>query len=71
MTNELSDVEKNIEKGSFAPIKAWLNEKIHRQGSLFTPHDLVCRVTGESLNPEYFIEYLKKKYSAIYPLGLE
>jgi carboxypeptidase Taq len=68
MTNELPGIEKNIEEGNFAPIKAWLNEKIHRQGSLFTPHDLVCRVTGESLNAEYYIDYLRRKYSIIYQL---
>lgn len=71
MADELSDVEKKIETGNFARIKTWLNEKIHRQGSLFTPQELVCRITGEPLNPDYFIDYLKRKYSAIYQLGLE
>jgi carboxypeptidase Taq len=70
MTNELADVERKIETGNFSSIKTWLNEKIHRQGSLYTPQDLVHRITGESLNPDYFVDYLKRKYSTIYQLGL-
>ncbi len=70
MTKELADVERKIETGNFSSIKTWLNEKIHRQGSLYTPQDLVHRITGESLNPDYFVDYLKRKYSTIYQLGL-
>ncbi|MDH5479650.1 MAG: carboxypeptidase M32, partial [Nitrosomonas sp.] len=66
MCNELPDTEKNIEIGNFAPIKQWLNEKIHSQGRLYTPQELVLNVTSETLNPDYFIDYLKNKYNAIY-----
>ena len=68
MSNELDGVEKKVEVGDFRPIKNWLNEKIHSQGSLYTPQELVHRVTGEPLNPGHFIDYLRKKYSAIYQL---
>lgn len=69
MMAELPDTEKNIELGNFSPIKNWLNEKIHRQGKLYTPQQLVRQVTGEGLNPDHFIDYLKEKYSAIYQLN--
>tara|TARA_R110002073_G_scaffold52938_1_gene137109 strand:+ start:1015 stop:2532 length:1518 start_codon:yes stop_codon:yes gene_type:complete len=69
MLYELPDTEKNIATGNFLPIKSWLNEKIHCQGRLYTPQELIQRVTGESLNPDYFINYLRKKYSAIYQLS--
>ncbi len=68
LLNEQPEVEKNIAAGNFAPIKGWLNEKIHRQGRLYTSQELVQRVTGEALNPDYFIGYLKNKYSEIYAL---
>ena len=60
---------QNIATGNFVPIKNWLNERIHRQGKLYTPQQLVERVTGEPLNPDYFVEYLKNKYSEIYRLA--
>ncbi len=68
LLSEQPDTAKNIESGNFAPIKQWLNEKIHSQGTLYTPQELIQRVTGEALNPDYFIAYLKTKYSAIYQL---
>lgn len=68
LLNEQPGIERNISEGHFAPIKNWLNEKIHSQGRLYTPQELVQRVTGESLNPDHFINYLKHKYSEIYDL---
>ncbi|MCE7913546.1 MAG: carboxypeptidase M32 [Nitrosomonas sp. PRO4] len=66
LLSEQPDTEKNIAEGNFLPIKTWLNEKIHRQGKLYTTEELVRRVTGEMLAPSYFIDYLKKKYGEIY-----
>ncbi|TXI20098.1 MAG: carboxypeptidase M32 [Nitrosomonas sp.] len=66
LLREQPNTEKNIAKGNFAPIKAWLNEKIHSQGRLYSTEELVWRVTGEMLTPNYFIDYLKNKYSQIY-----
>jgi len=69
MRSELPDTGKHIEEGKFAPIKTWLNEKIHSQGSLYSPQELVQKVTSEPLNPDYFIDYLKTKYRAIYQMN--
>ncbi|MEK6735452.1 MAG: carboxypeptidase M32 [Pseudomonadota bacterium] len=69
MTHDLPDTADYVANGNFEPIKDWLNKKIHSQGKLYTPQQLVQRVTGESLNPVYFTDYLKTKYSAIYRLS--
>lgn len=71
MLKELPSTEKNIETGNFMPIKAWLNEKIHSQGRLYTPQELVLRITGEPLNPDYLIDYLKDKFCAIYGFKMD
>ena len=68
LLSEQPDTERNIAKGNFVPIKNWLNENIHRQGRLYSPQELVQRVTGEALNPDYFVDYLKRKYSEVYNL---
>lgn len=68
LLSEQPDTERNVAEGNFVPIKNWLNEKIHRQGRLYTPQQLVQRVTGEDLNPDYFVDYLKNKYREIYNL---
>ena len=69
LLSEQPDTEQYIATGNFGPIRQWLNQKIHSQGRLLTPQELVLKVTGESLNPDYFMEYLVNKYSAIYSLA--
>ncbi len=62
------DLDRWIETGNFQEIKSWLNKNIHSQGRLFSTEELVQRVTGSLLDPKQFMEYLKKKYGAIYRL---
>ncbi len=63
-----SDIENKIKSGKFKDIKKWLNENIHEKGRLYSTDDLVIQVTGEPLNPNLFIKYLKDKYTNIYQL---
>lgn len=65
---EMSGLEGEIAKGNLLPLKKWLNEKIHRWGRQYPTDDLVRRVTGEALNPAYFVQYLKEKFGPIYRL---
>lgn len=60
------NIEGALERGELKKIKEWLGEKIHRYGKLKTPKEIMISVTGEKLNPEYYIEYLKEKYKNIY-----
>ena len=64
------NLEEEIERGNFSPIKNWLNKNIHSQGRLYSTEDLMRKVTGEPLNPEYFISYLKEKYHKIYRVNI-
>lgn len=68
MKKEIPLLDEKIEKGELICIKEWLVKNIHRHGSVYTPSELIKRVTGEELNEKYFIEYLTKKYSDIYDL---
>ena len=66
---EISNLDSDIASGNFAPLKTWLNEKVHALGSLYpTADDLLTAVTGKPLDPTVFIEYLKEKYSKIYKI---
>lgn len=60
--------DKELRAGNLLPIKAWLDTNIHTHGSLYFLDELMQRITGESLNPKYFIEYLKNKYIKLYKL---
>ena len=64
---QLPTLEQDIESGNFKPLKEWLNKHVHTLGSLYpTADDLLVAVTGKPLDPQIFIRYIKKKYSAIY-----
>ena len=61
-------VDTLVAEGNLLPIKGWLEQNIHRHGSLYLPEDLLKKVTGETLNPKYFIDYLTEKYTLLYDL---
>ncbi len=65
---DLPDFYNYIENGRFDLIQEWLKEKIHQYGKLYTPNELIAKVTGEELNAEYLVEYLEKKYTEVYGL---
>ncbi|WP_246145571.1 carboxypeptidase M32 [Bacillus rubiinfantis] len=64
----LPDFAALIEKGEFKQIQGWLKEHIHQYGKLYTPNELIVKVTGEELNADYLVEYLEKKYTEVYEL---
>ncbi|WP_027415730.1 carboxypeptidase M32 [Aneurinibacillus terranovensis] len=68
LKQEMPGFYGNIAKGEFAPIRQWLKENIHQYGKLYTPNELIKKVTGEELNAKYLVSYLEDKFSKIYNL---
>ena len=62
------DVDKTLENQDLKKITDWLGEKIHKYGRLKDTPEIIKEVTGEELNPKYYIDYLKEKYSRIYEI---
>jgi len=60
------NLPNEYEKGNFSNLLSFLRENIHQYGRIYQARDLVKRVTGEDLNPDYFIKYLEKKFFQIY-----
>lgn len=69
MKKEL-EIEELAEKGELGTILSWLRANIHQYGSLYWPDELIKKLTGEALNPKYFLSYIRTKYSKIYDLAL-
>ncbi|MGA2402252.1 MAG: carboxypeptidase M32 [Syntrophobacteraceae bacterium] len=65
---KLCDLQEMFEAGEFAPFLGWLRENIHSQGSRHLPRNLVKAATGEDLNADYLIAYLREKYGRLYEL---
>jgi carboxypeptidase Taq len=63
---QIPELDKHIEMGELHVITAWLKDNIHQYGKLKSPAELIQDVTGEPLNPKYFIQYLHNKFNDVY-----
>ncbi|MCY9502484.1 carboxypeptidase M32, partial [Paenibacillus larvae] len=68
MKEDILDFDNLVADGNFKPIKNYLTEHIYQYGKLLDPNEIVQKVTGEELNPQYLVDYLKNKYKSIYGL---
>lgn len=66
LKRELIDYENVVEEGRWIEIKTWLEENVFTHGSIYSAQELIYLVTDENLKSEYYIDYLRKKYSEIY-----
>ena len=62
------DIEGCTAAGDFAPILAWLRDRIHRHGHVYSGEELMQRATGRPLGHDPFMRYLVTKYGALYGL---
>lgn len=56
------------EQGDLSPIGVWLRTHIHQFGRQYTAEELCLKVTNAPLSEKPFIDYLQKKYKALYRL---
>jgi len=63
---DLGNLDEQISRGEFMPLKEWLNEKIHRRGKQYRAQRLVEVVTGRPLSHEPLVAHLKSKFGELY-----
>jgi len=56
------DYKADIAKGDLSRINAWMSEKVHRHGGLLKPKEIINYACGEDFDPNYYCDYLIKKY---------
>jgi carboxypeptidase Taq len=66
MDKDLPNWRRQLAKVSFKEAKQWLTKKIHSQGNLYDPADLLKRITGKELTVKPHLNYLTQKYSRLY-----
>ncbi|MEG0744669.1 MAG: carboxypeptidase M32, partial [Erysipelotrichaceae bacterium] len=55
------DIDDLLMNHRFDVIAKWLHDHIHKYGSFLRSDALLMKVTGESFNPQYYIDYLIEK----------
>jgi len=68
LSSEVGDLDSRFEAGDFSGALNWLKAQVYDQAKLFTPRELVTRVTGRPMEPTDFISILSVKYRDIYGL---
>ena len=68
MLKDIPNFDELLELGDYKKITGWLTEHVHQFGKLKLPLDIIKDATGEGLNPDYLITYLKEKYTKLYHL---
>ena len=58
---DLPEVEADLERGEFGPLREWLRDAVHWHGRKFTQRELLRRATGQELSVEPFLAYLEAK----------
>ena len=60
------NVEEVIASRNLKPIADWLGEKIYQHAKMYDPEELFEMVCGAPFDPNYYVEYLEKKFSDLY-----
>ncbi|MCA5012541.1 MULTISPECIES: carboxypeptidase M32 [unclassified Enterococcus] len=68
MENDV-EINKVLASDDYSPIKNWLTEHIHQYGASRKPNQLIKDATGEELNPQYLIDYMKSVYYDVYKIN--
>lgn len=63
---ELGSLDILLKNGCVKDITKWLNEKIHRYGSLYTSKEVIERICKKEISAKPLLDYFNKKYSQIY-----
>ena len=68
LRRDIPDLDDQMRAGQFADLLAWLREHIHRHGSKYEPLEVLQRATGQDLQAQPYLDYLRTKYGEIYGL---
>jgi carboxypeptidase Taq len=63
-SGDVGDLDQRIERGDFASLREWLGENVHAHGRKHFPREVLRRATDSELDPEPYLDYLKRKYGA-------
>lgn len=68
---EMPGLNDDFAKGNYAGFKAWLSENIYQHGRLYNSNTLCEKVTGQGLDTQFFMDYLRSKLSKVYAIELQ
>lgn len=64
--NKDLNVDELLENNKFKVITDYLKDNLQQYGALYNYDELLLKATGKRFDPNYYIKYLKNKYSKLY-----
>ena len=65
----LPDLEDGIGRGELLPLLDWMRAHVHAHGRRYPAGELCRRATGHDLDSRPFVDYLRRKFCALYNLS--
>ena len=65
-TKDIKGLPEQITNGELATLLHWLREKVHRHGRRYNSQELCEQITGQKLDPAFFMRYITQKYAGVY-----
>jgi carboxypeptidase Taq len=62
LKEDLPELEEQVERGEFAPLREWLGEHLHRLGRKYTPAETLEKVVGGPIETGPYLRYLQDKH---------
>lgn len=59
---KIPGLQDELTLGNYDPLLQWLRQNIHRHGQTLLASEIMLAATGETTNPKYHLDYLRKKY---------
>jgi carboxypeptidase Taq len=59
---DVPDLEDEIARGEFGPLREWLAEHVHGLGRKFPPQETLRRAVGSTIDAKPYLAYLDAKY---------
>ena len=68
MMEEKMPLTQYLKEGTLTPIREFLRDNIHKYGAVKNTNQILSDVCGEEFNADYYVKYLKDKYTKLYEL---
>lgn len=62
MLEDCPDAYEKLAQGDISVINQWLKEYVHQYGQTYSARQTLIKATGEDVNIQYYIDYLRDKF---------
>jgi carboxypeptidase Taq len=60
---DLPELEDQVGRGEFKPLRDWLGEHVHSLGRKYSPQETLRRATGSPIAAQPYLDYLRRSYA--------